>query len=414
MADNAKFTFLKTVSVGELNEMLDAERNEFIKKEALNPGPGYQLPAAPKATNAVDIYTVTYDTTIPEQNNERATVSGLMALPKLTEGSKTPLISYQHGTVYDKYAVPSYAFKSKSPSPHSHLPESFEDRYMVALFGGNGYAVIAADYVGFGVDAKNDEAYMIKGATAQASVDLYHDARRYLTTQKITASNLFLAGWSQGGHNTSAVLHQLESQGVKVRAAFTAANPNDTFAAVNAVFFHPATTDSPWFSGMIGQLAFACEKFGGPAGLAQNSISQQYFQDFKSIYTRQYGQPAGDPKVLMQMLALWGATPKSSFIKEELRDPAAFAASDFGKCLARNEAFRQDIKAKLRMYYGTSDQIVRTRLARLGYDYQLVLNGTPDVQATINITPIPVNGGTHRLTFLSGSVDAKSWMDLMR
>ncbi|MFM9105055.1 MAG: hypothetical protein ACKOPS_28550, partial [Cyanobium sp.] len=90
-ADNAKFTHLKTISVVELNQILDSERNEFITSEDLNAGPGYQLPAAQKAANAVDIYTVTYDTRIPERNNERVRVSGVMALPQLADRSKIPL-----------------------------------------------------------------------------------------------------------------------------------------------------------------------------------------------------------------------------------------------------------------------------------------------------------------------------------
>jgi hypothetical protein len=129
-AQAAKFTLLKTVSVGELNQVLDAERTTFGGTELQSAGPGYRLPPAPKATNAVDIYRVTYETAVPEQGNKRVLVSGMMALPRLTDRSKIPLISYQHGTVYDKYGVPSYAFSATSPS------ESFEDRYMVALFGG--------------------------------------------------------------------------------------------------------------------------------------------------------------------------------------------------------------------------------------------------------------------------------------
>jgi hypothetical protein len=413
-ADNAKFTFLKTVSVAELDQILDEERNAFIKSEGLNAGPGYKLPSAPKATNAVDIYTVTYETTIPERNHERVLVSGMMALPRVADRSKMPLMSYQHGTVYHKYGVPSYAFQSKSPWPYDHKPESFEDRYMVALFGGNGYGVIAADYVGFGVDANNGEAYMIKGVTAQASVDLYSDVKSYLASQKITPSGLFLSGWSQGAHNTSGMLQKLESQGVKVRAAFTAANPNDPFAAMNAVLLHQLPTDSPWFSGMIGQTAFSCEKFGGPVGLVRNTLNPEFFDQLASIYTRSYGSPAGDSKVLMAMLTKWKETPLVTFLKKEIRDPSAFAASDYGRCLARNEVFRQDIKADVRMYYGTSDEIIRQPLGRLGSDYQTVLKGVPITQAKTNIVPIAVQGGTHRRTFLTGSVDAKTWMDQMR
>lgn len=66
------------------------------------------------------------------------------------------------------------------------------------------------------------------------------------------------------------------------------------------------------------------------------------------------------------------------------------------------------------MYYGTDDQIIRKRLGRLGSDYQLVLKGAPVTQAKSNIEPISIQGGTHRLTFLSGSVDAKAWMDQIR
>lgn len=98
-AEKARFTFLKTISVAELNVILDAEREEFIKNEVPGAGPGYQKPAAPKANNAVDVYTVVYETRIPERNNEPVTVSGMLALPLLADRSKIPLMSYQRGTV---------------------------------------------------------------------------------------------------------------------------------------------------------------------------------------------------------------------------------------------------------------------------------------------------------------------------
>lgn len=411
LAQNAKFTLLRTVSVHDLNQVLDHERDQFIKAEDSRPGPEYKKPPAPIATNAVDIYRVTYETTIPEQGNKRVLVSGLMALPRVADRSKIPLISYQHGTVYHKYGVPSYAFDAKSPLPYDHRPESFEDRYMVALFGGNGYGVIAADYIGFGVDSKSNEAYLIKGATSQASVDLYRDASDYLATQKIYPSNLFLAGWSQGAHNTTAVLQKLESQGVRIRAAFAAANPSDAFAPLNSVFFHPQSTDSKWFPAMIGQLAFSCEAFVGPKGLAKSTLNPDYYEDLLAIYLRK----SGYPEILRtNVLTAWATKPKIEFIKKELRDPATFAASDFGRCLAANEAFRQEIKTNMRMYYGTDDEIVRERIGRLGSDYQLVLKGAPEAPTQGNVMAIPIEGGTHRLTFLNGSVDAKAWMDGMR
>jgi hypothetical protein len=414
-AEKARFTFLKTVSVSELNTILGAERAAFINNEVPGAGPGYQQPPTPRATNAIDVYTVVYETRIPERNNESVTVSGMLALPRLADRTKIPLMSYQHGTVYNKYAVPSYAFQTRSPWPYDHRAEAYETRYMAALFAGNGYGLVAADYVGFGVDARSDEAYLIKGVSAQASVDLVADASRYLATQKITPSNLFLSGWSQGALNTGAVLQKLESQGVKVRASFTAANPNDPYAAVDGVIMHSRPTDSPWFSALISQAVFSCEKFGGPAGLAKNTLSPMVYEDSKSIYKRSYGNPGGDPEVLKTMLTNWSKQKLISFLRPELRNSGAFAASDFGRCLARNEAYRQDIQSDVRIYYGTDDQIIRQRLGRLGAEYQLVVEGAPPTaQAGINRVAIPVQGGTHRLTFMSGSVEAKAWMDRLR
>ena len=162
-ADNARFTFLKTIPVADLNRILDSDRETFIHDEVPGAGPGYLKPPASKATNAVDIYTVVYETHIPERGNETATVSGMLALPHLAKRSTIPLMSYQRGTVYHKYAVPSYAFQAKSPWSYPHQREAYETRYMTALFAGNGYGLVAADYVGFGRDAKSDEAYLIKG-----------------------------------------------------------------------------------------------------------------------------------------------------------------------------------------------------------------------------------------------------------
>ena len=409
---DGKFTFLKTVSVEELNAILDAGRADFLKEDP--PGRGYQLPPVSKATNAVDVYTVEYQTSIPERGNQPVTVSGLLVLPRVPDQSVIPLISYQHGTVYDLYAVPSYAFADTTPSPYDHRPESYEDRYMVALFGGNGYAVMAADYVGTGANAGNGEAYLTKAVSAQASFDLYRQVQKYLATRNITPPKLFLAGWSQGGLNTTGFLEKLESNGVAVSGAFTAAAPNDPFAVINAILFHPLETDSPFFGPMIGQVAFSCERYGGPDGLAKASLNPEYYADLKSVYERSYGSPPGDPNALMDMMNRWKGVPWVNFLADNLRDPGAFAASDLGRCLAANETYRQDFQAQLRMYFGTDDPIVRPRIGKLAYDYHLALNATPQAEAQSRIAAILVQGGTHRRTFITGSVEAKSWMDRMR
>ena len=97
-AENAVFTYLKTVPAAELTRMLDAERATFIASQS--PGEGYQLPPVSTAANDVELYTVRYQSHVPEQGGRPITATGLLALPVLSDRSRLPLIAYEHGTVY--------------------------------------------------------------------------------------------------------------------------------------------------------------------------------------------------------------------------------------------------------------------------------------------------------------------------
>jgi len=55
----------------------------------------------PKPKNAVTLYKVIYNTSIPEKNNQPTIASGLIAIPDLPDRT-LPIVSWQHGTVYTK------------------------------------------------------------------------------------------------------------------------------------------------------------------------------------------------------------------------------------------------------------------------------------------------------------------------
>ncbi|MEH0071109.1 alpha/beta hydrolase [Pannonibacter sp. Pt2-lr] len=130
-------------------------------------------------------------------------------------------MSYQHGTVYLKQQVPSYP----DQSPETQL--------MIAQFAGQGYLLIGADYFGLG-DSPETEGYMVKASHQQATYDMLIASRSVLNAMKLEDSKLFLAGWSQGGYVTMAMVQKLEQAGVPVTAAATASAPIDIFAASTA------------------------------------------------------------------------------------------------------------------------------------------------------------------------------------
>lgn len=405
LAQEATVSFLTTVTAEQLNTMLSTERDKFL--ETTTPGAGYILPAVSTASNDVDLYVVRYFSRSPDVGNRRRVLaSGLLALPKIADVSSIPLVSYQHGTVWGKYEVPSYAFRSTNPDGYAHYDNAYETRYMVGLFAGNGYAVMAADYFGMGDGSRSNEAYMIKRSTAQVNYDLYVAVRRYLATKNMNVSKFFLGGWSQGGLNTTGFLELLESRRVTVDGAFTAAAPNDPFAALNGVLFHPRELDAPWINTILALTIFSCEKYMGPRGLARATIHSDYYDGFKTIYER-----TSYPTELFELLGKWNGTANKMYLRSSLHRPASFANSDYGKCLAANETYRQEIKTDLHMYYGSVDEVIRPRVAQLAHDYQDAMVDTGEENTSNTITPILVQGADHRRTFISAAVDAKAWFD---
>lgn len=408
-AEQAVFTLISTVPAAELNRMLDGERAGFIAAQVA--GPGYELPPVSHATNDVEIYAVRYQSHVPERGGKPIAATGLVALPVLKNRARLPLISYQHGTVFGKYEVPSFAFLASNPSDYPHYDGSYETRYMVGLFAGNGYALVAADYFGMGGGAADPEAYFVKASTQQASEDLYRDVQSFLASKGITQESLFLGGWSQGGLNTTGLLERMEQDGIKVTAAFTASAPSDPYAALSGLMFYPRKgVDAPWLNTIVALSVFAFESYNGPKGLARNTLDTAVYDSLEAIYTRSYKGQDG----LQRILASLGNRAIVDYLTPELRDPVRFATSDYGRLLAEAETYRQSFTAPLRMFYGSADEVVKPMIGQLAAIYQAILIGDLAEQSHNPVAAAEVKGGTHRLTFVTAAPAAKAWMDGLR
>jgi len=277
----ASFTHIGVRSVDQLNQVLSSERKNFLTGIS-SPPKGYRLPAAKIARNAVDLYRVEYESVIPEQGNRPTKAYGLLAIPKDVGGVNLPFLSYQHGTVFGKYEVPSYAFLADDKIRYDN---SYETRLAVAQFAGNGYVVFAADYFGMG-DSPEPEGYMVKGSHQQACVDLYLQVRDWMSTNKsISQDQLYLSGWSQGGYVTMAFLEKLEEKGIKVTAASTAAAPPDLFASFNGVIYHPRPLDAPWLASTFALSAYAFQNYYQNPNLVEYLFKPEYIPNPLNLRT---------------------------------------------------------------------------------------------------------------------------------
>jgi pimeloyl-ACP methyl ester carboxylesterase len=123
------------------------------------------------------------------------TNSALLILPIGTNGP-LPLLSDQHGSLIVKTSAPSQpGFEEVGPS----------------VFASYGYAVVVPDYLGLG-SSPGYQAYLHARSEATCVVDALRAGRALCASNNVTLNGqLFLTGYSQGGHVTMAAHRELEA-----------------------------------------------------------------------------------------------------------------------------------------------------------------------------------------------------------
>lgn len=396
-AHGAVFTLIKKVSTAKLNHILGPRRANFLPSGGRPKN--YQWPKAVAARYPVAIYRVQYPSVVPEWHNKPTSASGLIAIPIIPGTHIFPVVCYQHGTVYGKYEVPSYAFSKTNPSGFSQYSGAYETRLMVAQYAGQGFVVEAADYFGMG-DSSLPEAYTVKGAEQAACLGLYRAAAAFLARKGIRQSKLFLAGWSAGGLVTTAFLAKLQSVGIKVTATFTASSPNDPFAGLNCWLYHPREHEAIWENTLLGLTLFSYQHYDSKPGLAASVLKPKYYQAFRKIYDRDYHSQAGLARIFNSLIK--PRVPLLAYLRKPYQNPMYFADSTYGKLLARSQTIRTMFLSPVRMYEGTDDEAIPVPLGKLAACYQAAMGSR-----SIHLVEVP--GGSHRGTFLTAVSQSLSW-----
>lgn len=370
IASGVQYEFIGRWDTDKLNEVLTHDTPKFFDVSV-----NYTA-----AKNAVKLYRVTYSSVVPERGNLPIVATGLVAVPDIA-GTSFPMVSYQHGTVYEKTQVPS--FPNQSP----------ETQLMLAQFAGQGYIVIGADYFGMG-SSKEPEGYMVKASHQQASYDMLLASRAVLADLKLSSSKLFVSGWSQGGFVAMAFLEKLESVGEKVDAAATASAPVDVSVALNGFLSFPRKIDADWVNSLFILSSFSFENYYGVPGLARSLIADAYYDVARKAYLREPFNVGDVPTDLHKL------------IKPEYFNAQFFAASAYGKLVAQATAYRWIIKSPVRNYYGEADEAITVGLGRLAMTYQRAIgNGNPQVEA------VSTGQTSHRGTYATAVPQWKAWFD---
>jgi len=203
------------------------------------------------AKNDIAYYNVQY--TMNNLSGRQDTVSGIYICPtNVDPTSQFPTLVYQHGTTDTKFDVPTTA------QPGQDLPY---------LYATQGYAVLAPDFLNMGVDQEGFHPYVHARTEAMAAIQMMEAMKADPIYADLVNSQLFLTGYSQGGH-ASMALHEIlieEYPDVEVTAAAHMSGPYSLSDV------------------MLNEVALSREAFGAPGFMPYTLGSYQ------AVYGNIYG-----------------------------------------------------------------------------------------------------------------------------
>jgi hypothetical protein len=350
------------VNVAHSQQLISSEFKRSISQEELNAQ--FQLPFA---QNGIRLYKLRY--TMPDLKGVTDTVSGLLIVPDRT-GVTLPLLCAMHGTVDSKTDVPS------------NLMGGYE---LGGVFGALGYVTFMPDFLGLG-DSRGLHPYVHAASEAASGINMLFAVRQYAAQNRLLLNDqLFLTGYSQGGHAAMAMHQAIErnyATTLKVTAAAHLAGPY----SISQVMLNTILSD---------------QEYQFPAYHAYTFLSYNlaygFYQNIESVFKPAYA--AEIRKFLAGTLTVSGlnVSLKSILTREHGRSVAKFMLQDsiitilstnsnhrIRQALRDNDTYNWRTLTPTRLVYCRADDQVPFRNSIVADSVMSLLGG-------VNVEAIDVN-----------------------
>ena len=311
----------------------------------------------------VKMYKLTYNTVDTDSLPTIAT--GAFFIPTNTTCTDFPFAVYNHGTTLRKNDVPS-----------NNNPEAIIGK----VFSAGGYFVCMPDYIGMG-DSPGFHPYVHAKSEATASVDMVRAAREYLSTTNFIDNNeLFLTGYSQGGHACMATTKFINDENLQsefnIVASAPCSGPYDLSGIMADTIIAPSPYSNP------GYIVYLLASYQLAYGNIFNSWSDVLYPPYDTIVPPFF---SGNNTTLdmgllnslipNQMSLLIRDTCLNNFINDSINKN-----HPWWRALIDNDNYDWLPLKPLRMYYCTADEQVAYTNA-LNAENSMINNGALYVQA---------------------------------
>jgi len=314
-------------------------------------------------------------------NGTLDTVSGLLAVPD-NLNKVYPRLVYQHGTSGSKLDVPSYTATTGGEGT------------IGLLLAGLGYVTLAPDYLGLGV-SKGFHPYVHAASEASVAMDMLRAAGQYALQNGIhTNEQLFITGYSQGGHAAMA-LHRAIEQDSTHEFTVTAAAPMSGPYSLSGVMRNLILTDAVYYyPAYIPNTALSFQTVYGNLFTQPSDI---FRPAYAGVITQFYNGQISLTQLNAQLISLLTTNEGSSRPIKMLKEEVVQAIMNnpnhpINVALAKNDTYNNWVpEAPMRLFYCMADDQVPFENSIVARD-TLTAVGAPNFQAT-DVNPTADHGG---------------------
>ncbi|MCB9316286.1 MAG: T9SS type A sorting domain-containing protein [Lewinellaceae bacterium] len=316
----------------------------------------------------VNYYRITYTTT--GLQGQPDTVSGLIVVPN-DASMVFPRLVYQHGTSGSKLDVPSFNVLTNG------------EGVIGLLFAGLGFTTLMPDYLGLGI-SDGVHPYVHAATEASVATDMLAVLPTFNNQYGVhTNEQLFITGYSQGGHAAMALHREVE----------TNLSANYTVTAA-------AHLSGPYsISGVMRDLILSEDVYYYPAYLPNTIISYQaaygnLYTQLSDIFVEPYATKIGqfyngtislnqlNSQLISLLIANEGASkPIRMFQPAVVQDVTTNPDHPFNVALRANDVYAWAPEAPTRIFYCKADDQVPYRNSLVARDSMLAY-GAVDLIAT--------------------------------
>ncbi len=341
--------------------------------------------------NDVFLYKIQYET--PDLHGITDTASGLLVVPDIP--GQLPLICYQHGTIGNKADVPS---------------NLVGEALLAMAFGSMGYAVVAPDYLGLG-DSRGFHPYVHAQTEASAAIDLLYATQSFAPSISLSLSGqLFISGYSQGGHGAMALFRELEARHTQTLPV-TAAAPMSGPYSISGEMKRNLFLNTPYF--YPSYLPYTLNSFQMAYGNIYTELSDLYRPGYDSLVQdfldRKISLGSLNTRLINKLSQDFGASIPRMMFKDSVQLLIQHDSTHpFNVAMRLNDVYDWTPQAPTRIFYCEGDdQVFYTN--SIFTDSVMNRRGAADVKArsvgeTLNHVDCVVPATLNSIFFFNGFV----------